>query len=101
MTDANHSDQSAVTQIKIRVNYTNGLLLCQFIATLPLGVKVRCGNIVCGMVVCVNVEHVNLGPQPVGASDARGSSERLRRFMQRVALVRCNKQGWGGKVCAR
>ena len=62
---------------------------------MPLGVKVRCGNIVCGMVVCVNVERVNLGPQPVGASDARGSSERLRRFMQRVALVRnvINKPG--------
>ena len=31
-----HSDQSTATQTKIWVNYTIGLPLCQFIATLPL-----------------------------------------------------------------
>ena len=53
----------------------------------------------CGNVDCVNIGRVTGGPQPVGASGARGSSERLRRFMQRVALLRSVILGGCWVVC--
>ena len=100
---------------QICVNYTSELPLCQFVGTLPLECHsdiVQCHSgspdtrvilfsdkVGCGNKVCVNVGRINWGPKPVGTSDARGSSERLRRFMQRVALVRSVILGGCWVIC--